>query len=328
MTRYFPTTHSTLSVKALLSEVLQGYDLPTITALKFLNIGLNDTYVARAEDDQKYILRIYRTPWRTLPEVSYEIDALNHLHRRGVAIARPILRKDGKFTCALSAIEGTRYAVLFTYAPGRPIAYEEEDKGKMFHYGKLVATIHSSTQDFSSVHNRFSIDLEHLLDAPLRSIAPMLAHRKGDWHYLQQIADTIRHRFAALPSNDLEEGFCHGDFHPGNVHFVNDETAMVFDFDGCGWGWRAYDVAVFRWSARLREKETLCWEPFLRGYQAVRAIADVDLRAIPLFIGIRHFFLLGVHTGNGQDWGFGWMNEKYFDEAIAFFKAWEAEHLR
>ncbi|MEM9949738.1 MAG: phosphotransferase [Cyanobacteria bacterium P01_D01_bin.36] len=327
MTKYFPATHSTLSVKALIAEVLSGYEIPKVSELKFLNIGLNDTYVAQVVGGKKYILRIYRANWRSHSEVAYEIEVLNYLGRQGTPVAQPIRRKDGRFIQPLEAIEGKRYAVLFAYALGTPLTYEEDDNARSFNYGKVAAKIHSSSQDFSSAHTRFSLDLNHLMEEPLVSIGPMLSHRSDDWQYLQKLADVIRDCFAAFPSSELEKGFCHGDLHGGNVHFSKDDAAMVFDFDGCGVGWRAYDLSVWRWSARLREKEKICWEPFLSGYQSERSLSEIDLKAIPLFIGIRHFFLLGIHTSNGQDWGFGWMNDKYFDKAIEFLKAWEEEHL-
>ena len=42
-------------------------------------------------------------------------------------------------------------------------------------------------------------------------------------------------------------------------------------------------------------------------------------------MAIRHIWLLGLHTGNGQYWGYGWLDDKYFDRARTFFREWEAE---
>lgn len=57
----------------------------------------------------------------------------------------------------------------------------------------------------------------------------------------------------------------------------------------------------------------------------MRPINEVDVHATSYFVAIRHFWLLGLHTSNGKDWGFGWMNDQYFDQAIKFFREWEAE---
>ena len=329
MPNYFPATHSTLSVKALTTDVLSNYDLNTISDFRLLNLGLNDTYVAKTTNSQKYILRVYRAGWRSLADISYELDVLLHLSNNGVPVSKPLPQKDGLLIQTLSAPEGTRYVVLFTYAPGKDPypSYEKDTETIAFNYGKTVAKIYNAVQDFTSQHTRFPLDLDHLIEAPLKSIAPMLSHREEDWIYIQQLADKIRNRLDELPSDELEQGFCHGDFHGGNAHVADDGTITFFDFDCCGWGWRAYDIAVFRWGARLRDKEKEYWEPFLRGYTEERSINNIDLQAIPLFIAIRHFWLLGLHTGNGHDWGFGWMNDGYFDNAMKFFREWDTEYF-
>jgi Ser/Thr protein kinase RdoA (MazF antagonist) len=321
-----PVTRSILSTKALASDILPDYDLGAIIYLKVLWLGLNDSYVLKMVDGEQLILRVYRTAWRSLSEISYEIDALNYLANKEIAISKPLSLKDGRFIHTLCAPEGTRYAVLFTYAAGKEPSYDEAGM-EAFSYGKAVAKIHNASQGFASQHDRFRLDLDHLLDTPLKSIGPMLAPRETDWAYVQHIADKIRRRFDKLPGDTLEQGFCHGDFHGGNAHVADDGTITFFDFDCCGWGWRAYDIAVFRWRARLIEKENEYWEPFLRGYTEERTIRDIDIEAIPLFIGIRHLWLLGLQTGNGHDFGFGWMNDKYFDKALKFLREWDAEYF-
>ena len=252
---------------------------------------------------------------------------LNHLSNKGISVAKPILKRDGDYITVILAPEGERYAVLFTYAEGKEAPYEEDIETKAFNYGREAAKIHRATADFSSSHARFSLDMTDPLNAPLKKISSMLAHRQADWNYLQQLADKIRHRFAELPSKELEQWFCHGDLHGGNANFADDGTITFYDFDCGGWSWRAYDISVFRWSGRLREEEMKYWQPFIRGYTEERTLNELDLQAVPLFIGIRHFFLLDIHICGGKDWGFGWMNDKYFDKAIAFFQAWETEYL-
>jgi Ser/Thr protein kinase RdoA (MazF antagonist) len=96
----------------------------------------------------------------------------------------------------------------------------------------------------------------------------------------------------------LQAGFCHGDLHGGNAHRDQAQTQTFFNFDACGMGWRAYDIAVFRWSARLRRKEQERWEAFLRGYTEERSLRTLDIQAVPFFVAIRHVWLLGIHTSN------------------------------
>ena len=240
----------------------------------------------------------------------------------------PVPRKDGSLIHPVIAPEGIRYVALFTHAPGKEPRYEADEEKEAYQYGKAVAKIHTATEKFQSPYQRFAIDLTHLLDRPLTSIQPLLTHRPADWQYVQTLAERLRNRLVGLPLETLEQGFCHGDFHGGNAHLAQDDTVTFFDFDCCGWGWRAYDIAVFRWEARLSEKEKERWPPFLHGYREKRHISESDLHATSDFVALRHFWLLGLHASNGCDtFGYGWMHDRYFDRAIKFFRAWETEYL-
>ena len=327
MLNYFPVTHSILSAEALTTDVLLNYGLDSITSLKFLNYGLNDTYAITTASADKYVFRVYRAGWRSLSDISFEIDVLNHLARRNASVSTPVQNKEGNFIQTFLAPEGLRHAVLFTHAAGSPPQYKEQAGATAFTYGKLVGIIHAATQDFTSQHTRFPLDLPHLLDTPLKSIGPLLSHRADDWAYLQKLADKIRRCFAEFPSTALEQGFCHGDFHGGNAHMTTDGVLTFFDFDCCGWGWRAYDLAIFQWGAKRASQVQERWEPFLRGYTESRKLNDLDLQAVPLFVMMRQFWLLGLHTANGHDWGFGWLNDRYFDTEIKFLRDWEAERF-
>src|SRR5690349_15803609 len=171
MTSSFPVTHSTLSVHALLADILPHYPIPSPTACTFLTLGLNDTFLVTTPSSN-YILRVYRAQWRALSEIYYEIEALLHLTREGISVSVPIARKDGTFVGSVMAPEGVRYLVLFTFAPGTEIAYEVEEETDSYRYGKATAKIHAATDTFHSSHQRFTLHFEHLLDRSLQSIHP------------------------------------------------------------------------------------------------------------------------------------------------------------
>jgi Ser/Thr protein kinase RdoA (MazF antagonist) len=322
---HFPVTHSILSTAALLALVLPDYQIGAPIDCKLLGCGLNDTYLVKTTDAQ-FILRAYRATWRSVAEIHYELDVLNHLDRSGVAVAVPIARKDGGFISDLHAPEGTRRVALFRYAPGQELTHDQEQS---YQYGQAAAAIHTATDGFTSIHQRARIDLSHLIDQPLAAIQPFLEHRPEDWEYLQQIAAIVREHIAGLPVEQLDSGFCHGDFHGGNAHIDAQKQITFFDFDCSGPGWRAYDIAVFRWG---RGRQVGTWEAFLKGYTERRPLNDLDLAAVPWFVAARHIWLLGLHTANSQDWGSGWINDAYFDNGgaggLEFLREWDSEHLQ
>jgi Ser/Thr protein kinase RdoA (MazF antagonist) len=269
------------------------------------------------------VLRIYRAGWRSADEIAYEMAALEHLGAKGVPVARPVRRRNGALVDWLAAPEGSRAAVLFTHAPGRELDGSTEDSRR---YGCAVASIHAATDDFEIGHPRFALDLEHLLTQPLAAIRPFLRHRLADLDTIETLATLVRRRVAALPAGEMDRGFCHGDFHGDNAHIEGD-TVTMFDFDCCGPGWRAYDIAVFRWRWGEDEAGDERWAAFLEGYRSKRPIGETDLAAVPLFVVARAIWLRGLHAGNTGDWGRSWLNDAYWDRLLKGLREWQAKHL-
>jgi Ser/Thr protein kinase RdoA (MazF antagonist) len=323
----FPATYSTLSAEALVTKVLPDYGLGDVEGCRFYSGGFNDTYVVRLVDGSTYYLRVYRTRWRSRADVGYELDALTHLHRKGVPVARPLPCRDGSLVRELLAPEGRRHAALFVEAKGEEPSYEQDPEDKAYHYGRAVAGLHNAVDDLNSPHQRFHIDLDHLIDTPLRNIEPVLGRRVADWAYVQRFAATVRQRIVDLPVKALEQGFCHGDLQGYHHRIADDGTMTFFDFDCCGYGFRAYDVAVFRWCGRLDEQEGVWWGPYLRGYGEVRPLGDLDVEAVPLFVCARHIWHMGMHTQNADDWGWGQLGDAYFDRRLGWLRALEADYL-
>jgi CubicO group peptidase (beta-lactamase class C family)/Ser/Thr protein kinase RdoA (MazF antagonist) len=303
-----------------------------VTSCRLLNVGLNDTYeftvaaaTAASEPPQKYILRVYRHGWRTHEEILYELDMLTHLKERGAHVAAPIAGRDGRLSREVGAPEGMRYAAVFTFVTGKQPDHTEQ---VALRYGVGAAAVHNASEGYEPPYARFRIDLDHLITEPLHSVLPFLAARPDDQAHLQTLADKLRRGVEALPLADLETGFCHGDFHGGNVLFDADTgEPTFFDFDCGGPGWRAYDIAVNRWSARLAGAEDVKWPAFLRGYTAHRPLADIDIAATPWFVAIRHLWLLGLHAGLARPFGGGWLNDEYWDRQLAFLRGCDDDYL-
>ncbi len=257
---YFPVVHSVPDPSALVSEVLVDYDIGQVIACNFLKYGLNDTYLVRTSDNS-YILRVYRFGWRSEADIHYELDLLGHLRSQGVPVSTPIAAREGDRLRGVYTPEGERTVVLFTYAPGQRFNLEADDQRRA--YGRAVAAIHHASDAFVSSHARFHLDVAHLIDQPLSRFLPFLAHRPNDQIYMQTLAEKLRTGIASMPTAELDFGFCHGDCHGGNAHIAPDNTIVTFfDFDCGGPGWRAYDLAVFRWGCALREN-AYRWEAFL-----------------------------------------------------------------
>lgn len=325
MTEPIPTSHSILCTTSLASYAERHYNIGQVSECKFLNLGLNDTYLLKTNGG-KFILRVYHLNWRTQSDIAYELDAIAHLAGKGVSVAQAMRRNDTKFFESIVAPEGERPLALFTFANGNPPNYEEQAEENAYLYGMAVARIHAHTESFTSEHQRFDLSLEVLIDQSLKEIESLLSHRPEDWKYLLKFAGKLSGAIQDMHTKGvLEQGFCHGDTHGWNAHIDERQQLTFFDFDCCGKGWREYDVATFFWGARIRDMHKKRCPNFLRGYTEVRQLSDASLASIPYFVAVRHIWLVGVHAAKRGVHGFGWMSDKYIDRQLKLWREMEAE---
>ena len=323
-----PVRQSLLEESVLLEEIAGAY-AAAVGAPRRCRLWLSgggDVYLVDAERGS-YVLRLYRAGDRSDGEVAYELAAVRHLARRGVPVAAPVRRADGAWFRALAAPEGPRQAVLFAAAPGRE-AFDRPGYARL--YGRSVAAVHAAAADFRSAHPRFRLDLAVLLERPLARLAPLLADRPADWRYLLDLAARLRAGLAAR-SAGLDWGFCHGDVLGSNAHLDGDTatgTLTHFDFDDCGPGWRAYDLATYRWITAWRTPESAAarWAEYLDGYRAQRPIGAADLAAVPLFVALREFWVVGQQIRNASLRGHYWVQGDYVDRRLRFLREWERQH--
>ena len=328
MNHSFPVISSILSTDALTENVLPGFAIGEVYECKFFSAGFNHTYRVTTKTGRIYYLRVYRNQWRTFDDIQYELDLLNYLHRQGFPAAQPIQYMDGKYYYRVSAPEGYRYVALFTEAPGNEISYEHEPEQIALRYGQAVARMHDITDDFTSTFPRFHLDMAHFIDQPLSNIKPFLEDQPEHWAYIQHFANTLRKHLLMLPASNLEQGFCHGDLQGYHARMDPNGRLTYFDFDCGGYGYRAYDLAVFLWCCRLEDAVSTRWEPFLDGYRATRSIDNLDVQAVPLFVCARYLWHMGVHTQNSTDWGIDFLNEKYFKTHLQRLRKAEADYLK
>ena len=323
----FPVDASLVSAQALLDRVLPEYPLMRPLTCSFLQRGVNDTFTVQA-GSSTYYLRVYRCGWRKKSAIEAEVDILNYLARNKQPVSHPVRKKSGAYLTRIAAPEGTRYAALFTEAAGGPPDYNAANCRQ---YGEIVAGMHSSMDRRREDSRRFEIGLTHLIDEPLGHLKRFLGHRQDDVVYLRDIGARLKSRIdGLLPKQIPEYGCCHGDHHGFNVHQDEVGKMVVFDFDCYGYGWRAYDVAVFLWrtsaqngfSRTGKARTTRHWNAFLDGYSKIRSLTANELEATKVFVPIRQIWLLGLHSQLADTLGNGFIQDTYLDRNIGLIRQW------
>jgi Ser/Thr protein kinase RdoA (MazF antagonist) len=309
--------HSLPTGAAIAGVAAEAYDLGSDVRAWVISRGLTDHYAVEA-DGRRYVLRLYPTHWRSRADVLFEIDFISHAAARDVPVAAPLPRRDGEWVTEVEAPEGLRLAVLFAHAAGDESVSRHEREAHAAAYGAAAARLHAACDDFASDRPRFALDLAHLLDRPLAAFEPFLRDRPDDDRYLRALVALLRERVERA-HGELEWRVCHGDLHGGNVHRQPDGGLVFFDFDCCGMGYLAYEIAVFRWGQGFGEpdKPELRWARFLEAYREHRPLGEADLAATTHFVPIRHIWWMGLHAGSADYWGSRrWVNDRFFDENI------------
>ena len=99
-----------------------------------------------------------------------------------------------------------------------------------------------------------------------------------------------------------------------------------YDFDLCGYGWRAYDLAEFRLAREVRlghdaEKLEQLWSAFIDGYHTVRKLKEKDWKSVPLFVGVRQLWLMGLCLRDPSIVGSIDFGDDFITDKLSYFKS-------
>ena len=299
----FPATYSTLCPIALSSLISEKYNLENVQC-KFLVRGVGDTYLVESSETH-FILRIYRSSHRSLPQIKEEVQLLLALKHANVSVSYPIADPSGETILKLEAAEGDRHAVLFSYAVGRVVRLLNEKQ--LRNLGHEMARFHNVSADIRLGKERWTFDLETTIFKPLEKLKPAFAEDPEGYDWLQEMAGRIEKKLSELDTSTFSKGYCHFDFLPKNFHFENDSVTF-FDFDFMGYGWLVNDMMTFWqhlaldvYNKRMTQQAAdEAYGIFLDGYRTYRSVSEQELAAVPYLAPGFWLFYMGFHTTHDQ----------------------------
>ncbi|AFY39512.1 aminoglycoside phosphotransferase [[Leptolyngbya] sp. PCC 7376] len=270
----FPVIYSTLSAIAIVERVLPLFGLANVERCELWHRGLSDIYLVQTPRGLR-VLRVSHHHWRSRTDINFEVDFLNFLAKHQIPVAAPIATVEGDYVVEVGAPEGMRYATLFPFAPGE-ISMGGWTVEQSQRLGKVVAHIHQISTEFSCDHSRQALNLDYLLDESLSYILPFFGDRPHDWHFVQKTAEDIRDKLGDFSKAKPFWTVCWGDAHSGNVHFTKDQEITMFDFDQCGYGWRAFEIGKFYQAALTTGLCRKVREAFVTGYQSQTVFTEAE----------------------------------------------------
>lgn len=270
------------------------YDFPSGSKFTFLYQGFHDTYLI-SNGAIHLVLRIYRKNWKSLESIKAEVEVLFQLKQGGADVSVPYKDRNGQCIHELPFPEGTRYAVVFMYAPGIKLKELKADTAEIF--GRKLAGLHQVSQEMNHeglqryyyLGNIFNSAMENITsvmtDARIVDALKILYFKLDSW-------------YSELDTDDLKAGICHGDAHFENAHFKSDSGKVTFfDFDFCGNGYLLYDVGTFCHYERHSQANV---KAFLKGYHDVLPFSELEYRLIPFFTILMKVFHAGMRVKNAD----------------------------
>ena len=247
---------------------LKQYDLGTLTALKGIAAGIENTNYFVTTTRGRYVLTLFEK--LTASELPYYLNLMAHLARQGAPCAAPVANHSGEY---LGELNGKPASLVTRLSGADLIAPTPADCAKV---GAVLAKIHIAGQSYPAHMN--NPRGAAWWRAAMPEVLPFLDGDDG-----AMLRDEVLHHesreLKALPS-----GAIHADLFRDNILFDKGEIAGVIDFYFACTDALLYDVAITVNDWCLQPDS--CLDPvrtqaLLTGYHAVRPFTRAESGAWP-----------------------------------------------
>ena len=283
-----PAEDQQKSLTVFATELLKDYGIHG-AKVSCINFEFNATFSVETESGTKYALRININSTRTVENMRGEIEWVRHLNRTsGLHTPTPIATvTDEYIVSGLHTDSGLEmYGVMYSWLEGEELG-DEPTLSQLHEVGRAIATLHQESADFAlsagaalPTFNNFFWGTEDFLFSKKSVLSD------ADRALIQQAHDLIM-QF----TNDLYENskvhIIHADMHGWNLMWNQDQLS-VFDFDDCGYGVEAQDLAVTLYYLDTPEQD----EALLNGYKSVRPLPTFSQNALKALLLQRRLLLL------------------------------------
>ncbi len=310
----------------LIRRALPCYGLPEDTPLSLLNRSENETW--RAGD---LVLRLHRQGYHTKPEIGSELAWLTALQDLpGLNAVRPVAGTQGLVTEV-----DTRFIVAFALIEGEELRPGDDLARWFAPLGEITARLHLHAREWTPPKGfaRKRWDVETILGP---------TPHWGQWRQAQGLepqgeallvraTDALAADLQAYGTGPDSFGLIHADLRLANL-MVSGDTLTAIDFDDCGFGWWAYDLAS---AVSFIETDPRLPELISRwtdGYCRIATLRREDLAMIPGLIFLRRVLLTAwlatradsdtaqVLGGTAYTQGTLTLAERYLTDGLAAFR--------
>jgi Ser/Thr protein kinase RdoA (MazF antagonist) len=246
-------------------------------SVRFFRSSANFVYRLQ-RGGRPFYLRFADSSERTRKMVVTEVDILQSVAARGMAVTTPVPSSHGHLVETVRTELGTFHAVVFGGMEGAQLEIDDLDDLQFMQWGAALGRLHSTLEGCAPAAAAARRTWrEHLVSAG----ACLPEGRSAVRTEYERIASSLE----VLPATRDSYGLIHSDFELDNLYW-QDRTIGIGDFDECFNAWHVMDVALalrdlFPDRVDLNNSSFL---DFVRGYRTQRPLADDLVAELPLFL--------------------------------------------
>jgi Ser/Thr protein kinase RdoA (MazF antagonist) len=283
-----PADVQQISLTAFATELLGSYGIQG-AQVSCINFEFNATFAVESDAGVKYALRININSTRTVENMKAEVEWVRHLNRTsGINTPTPIATmRDEYIVTGIHTDSGeTLSGVMYSWLEGEEIG-DEPTMEQLHEVGKAIAVLHQESTDFAlSANNHLPTFNDFFWGTEDYLFSEKSVLSEKDRALIQQAHDEIMKHTDELYKNSKVH-IIHADYHGWNLMW-HEGVLSIFDFDDCGYGVEAQDLAVAMYYLDTPEQDAA----LLAGYQSVRPLPVYSERAMKSLLLQRRLLLL------------------------------------
>jgi len=276
------------SLTSFSREILKKYGIND-AEVECINFEFNATFSVSTQSGQKFALRLNINSTRVLSNILAETQWVRDLARiPSINVPSPIASLDDQFVVsALHNDSGQMiYGVMYSWLEGEEIG-DEPTLDQLRTVGQAIALMHQNSSDFELIDgaelptfNDFFWGTEDFLFSSKSRLST------EDRSLIEQARDLIMQFTAELYANSPVH-IIHADFHGWNLMWHEGQLS-IFDFDDCGFGVEAQDIAVALYYLDTPDQDAA----LLDGYKSIRPLPTYSDDAMKALLLQRRLLLL------------------------------------
>ena len=276
------------SLTAFAREILEKYGIND-AEVECINFEFNATFSVSTQSGQKFALRLNINSTRVLSNILAETQWVRDLARiPSINVPAPIASLDDQFVVSALHEDSDQiiYGVMYSWLEGEEIG-DEPTLDQLRTVGQAIALMHQNNSDFElrdgaalPTFNDFFWGTEDFLFSSKSVLST------EDRSLIEQARDLIMQFTDELYASSAVH-IIHADFHGWNLMWHEGQLS-IFDFDDCGFGVEAQDIAVALYYLDTPEQDA----SLLDGYKSIRPLPTYSDNAMKALLLQRRLLLL------------------------------------